>query len=517
MIQIKTVNIKQFIFLLILFFYLNSCKTGLEIDNNNNLLSISFDRKRELHELSENPPSLCQGISKKGIDLTGHYIEFLPEVIDGELFSSYHDFTVSVWLKSDNYDEDTCVILSSSDFEKMNAGIYGERRLSKGITLYSFNGRWGWNIGNGRVHYLYEPVYKDQPLSDGGWHNLSFTHDAEKKEIRLYYDGINKCILHIGDMDESDFQANLPLHLGEQKDAISGCESFKGIVDELNIWSAALASEDIKQLVKGKLDVKDEPELLTDTFTILDWNIWHGGTHFTLEEDGFDGIKRIIELIRESEADIVLMQETYGAGSEISSSLGFYYYEASSTIGAVWGANLSVMSRYPFEDAYMVEKKSNYGNNYAFNNGGAKIKLTDKKKIIAFSNWYNGGKPEDLEGVLNAWSTLISNSDHIPLIFGGDYNSESHLDDGIGESGHSKLMSEAGFVDALRKIYPDPEEYPGFSSPRGTGRIDYIYFKGQNLHLIDYKPIILDFKGRDGKTPGYPSDHLGIISTFKFN
>ena len=143
-----------------------------------------------------------------------------------------------------------------------------------------------------------------------------------------------------------------------------------------------------------------EPELKSETLTVVNWNIWHGGTHYTKEKDGFDGIERTIELIQKSGADIVLMQETYGAGSRISSGLGFYYYEASSTIGAVWGANISVMSRFPIEDAYMIEEPSNYGLNYAFNNGGAKIRLSDELSVIAFSNWYNSKKWEDLEGAL---------------------------------------------------------------------------------------------------------------------
>lgn len=52
---------------------------------------------------------------------------------------------------------------------------------------------------------------------------------------------------------------------------------------------------------------------------------------------------------------------------------------------------------------------------------------------------------------------------------------------------------------------------PGFSD-----RIDYIYYKGQGLKLVESETIIPDFKGRD-KNLGYPSDHFGIISKFKIH
>lgn len=493
---------------------INSCSPEEDLKDKNQVFSENFNKKGSISSFATNKLHLSAGIEKKGIVLDDQCLEGFFEG-DTSLFSASKDFTLSLWLKSDIIIPDTCIVISNSDFELVNAGIYGMRRYTEGITLFSCNGGWGWNIGNGRVHCLYDPMPNDQALSDGLWHHLALTHNAEAKEIRIFYDGINKSILKIGDMSERDFYSGLRLRLGESNNAASRCSSFPGIVDKLNIWSSTLSSDKIKELYSDYGNMQAEPEMLTDTLTIMNWNIWHGGTHFTLEKDSFDGIERIAELIKESGADIVLMQETYGAGPEISSRLGYYYFEASSTIGAVWGANLSVMSRYPFEKAFMVEERSNYGNNYAFNNGGVKIRLSENRSVIAFSNWYNGRKPEDLAGALNAWKGLIENSDNIPVIFGGDYNSVSHLDDGIGKSGHSKLMTEAGFTDSFRKIYPDPEKNPGYSGPGGYDRIDYIYYIGDNLELIDFKPLINGFRGREALHPGYPSDHLGIITKFQ--
>ena len=45
------------------------------------------------------------------------------------------------------------------------------------------------------------------------------------------------------------------------------------------------------------------------TFRTMTWNIWHGG-----REDGERiGPQRVVDVIRQSKADIVAMQETYGS------------------------------------------------------------------------------------------------------------------------------------------------------------------------------------------------------------
>jgi len=458
-----------------------------------------------------------EGLEKRGLDLMKD--EASTELAaDKAWFSNKKDFSVSVWVKSESQTSDTTIILSNADFRTKPMGIYGNRRLNKGISLYSYKGGWGWNIGNGNLHYNYEPVAEKQPVADNKWHQLAFTYSSKDHEMRLYYDGDNKAVLHIGDLRENDFKSDYPLRIGGDSITSPPYRSFQGTLDVLNVWAKTISSEDIQNEFEfySKTEV-NEPEMEDDIFTLVNWNIWHGGTHYTKEKDGFDGIERTIELIENADADIVLMQETYGAGSRISSMLGFYYYEASSAIGAVWGANLSVMSRFPIDDVYMIEEASNYGKNYAFNNGGSRIRLSDNKGVIVFSNWYNGRKPEDLDGALSAWTGLIENAEETPLIFGGDYNSVSHLDDGIGESGHSKLMTGAEFTDSYRHVHPDVESHPGYSFHTSTRRIDYIYFKGNKLEAIEVKPIVPNFKGIGELTPGYPSDHLGIVARFKIN
>ena len=497
-------------------FLTNSCKNPPEPLAAGLLLSLDFDsNKLKDPNQGEGVIEYSSGVAGNGIDLRRSKNLTLLKELDTEWFSDGKDFTISVWVNGANTTGDTTIIVSNADFRTRKMGIYGERRINKGFSLYSCNGGWGWNIANGKAFYNYEPITEDQPIADGKWHQLVFTYNSERREARLFHDGVNRAVLSLGDLRDVDFTTTSPVVVGSSK-LSPGYGSFNGTLDNLQIWETTLSNEEIKALFKEHAQLKEEPVFTKKELTVLNWNIWHGGSHYTKEKDGFDGVERIIEMIKETDADIVLMQETYGAGSKISSSLGYHYYEASSAIGAVWGANLSVMSRYPIEQGYMNESPSNYGKNYAFNNGGAKIRLSENKRILAFSNWYNGGKPEDVEGALKGWKSLIDNADSIPHIWAGDYNSISHLDGGTGESGHSRLMTQAGFKDSYRELYPDPKKYPCITAPGFRDRIDYIYYKGKGLRLLASGTIIPDFKGR-GKNPGYPSDHLGIISKFNVN
>ena len=77
----------------------------------------------------------------------------------------------------------------------------------------------------------------------------------------------------------------------------------------------------------------------------MTWNIWHGG-----REDGDKvGPQRVVEIIKQSKADVIAMQETYGSGEWISEQLGFHFHPR--------GTNVSIFSRYPvLEDVSVFEE-----------------------------------------------------------------------------------------------------------------------------------------------------------------
>ena len=71
------------------------------------------------------------------------------------------------------------------------------------------------------------------------------------------------------------------------------------------------------------------------TLTVLSWNVWHGGHSKTYSGKGCEGT---IDILKKSEADVVLMIETYGAAPMVADSLGYSYNLISD--------NLSIYSRY---------------------------------------------------------------------------------------------------------------------------------------------------------------------------
>ncbi len=207
------------------------------------LLSINFDEDAA----SSHTDAHAEGIKGNGLDLKNrHDIPKLPD-IGLEQFSGSEDFSVSVWVKSKSNTLEPAVILSNADFSTKPMGIYGRRRISNGFTLYSQNGAWGWNIGNGRLHYNYEPIAADQAVNHNKWHNLVFSYNAVKKEARLFYDGINRVILSLGDLDGSDFRSDLPLRIGGDNNVSPGDKTFSGVIDELQIWDCVITSEEVKK------------------------------------------------------------------------------------------------------------------------------------------------------------------------------------------------------------------------------------------------------------------------------
>src|SRR5690606_3774249 len=101
---------------------------------------------------------------------------------------------------------------------------------------------------------------------------------------------------------------------------------------------------------------------------VMTFNIWHGG-----RETGEDvGPQRVVAVIRDSGADIVAMQETYGSGERIARELGYHLYLRSD--------NLSIMSRYPIVDTLDAYEP--------FNSGAVTIDVRGQPIVVA-SNWLN--------------------------------------------------------------------------------------------------------------------------------
>lgn len=279
------------------------------------------------------------------------------------------------------------------------------------------------------------------------------------------------------------------------------------------------------------------------TFKVMTWNILHGANDIP------NGKENAIAIIKEINPDVVLMVETYGSGKEIAEVLGYNFHlialEGTSLDDK--GTNLSIFSKFPFGDRIDTD--------YPFYLGGREI-IVNNQKIRFFSNWFhylpwndapekmgktveellawenNGKRNEMIQKVLPYIKRYAKETDSIPMIFGGDMNTPSHLDWNENTKAlhnnlvvpwrATKVLEDMGFIDSFRALKPDPMSNPGITwdveGKEDSHRIDYIFYKGSKLKAIKSetynaffnKPIKIN-----DKEIIFPSDHGFVVTSFQ--
>ncbi|SFB26566.1 endonuclease/exonuclease/phosphatase family protein [Algoriphagus aquimarinus] len=289
--------------------------------------------------------------------------------------------------------------------------------------------------------------------------------------------------------------------------------------------------------------VVSETNAQENTFKVMAWNILHGAN------DIENGKENAIKIIREINPDVILMVETYGSGLSIAQSLGYNFHliAPEGTPLDDKNVNLSIFSKYPFGDRIDTEDP--------FYLGGMEI-LIHNKKIRFFSNWFHylpwddepekmgksseellawertGQKYEMIQKVLPYLEKFTSETDSIPMIFGGDMNTPSHKDWGQ-QTKHlhnglvvpwysTKVLEDLGLIDSFRKINPDPISSPGITwDTKGINdshRIDYIFYKGNSIEALksdSYKAFLNEPFSINNKEFNYPSDHGFVVTVFE--
>ena len=283
----------------------------------------------------------------------------------------------------------------------------------------------------------------------------------------------------------------------------------------------------------------------TQQLTVLAWNIWHAGHS---NEYGQHACDATINIIKESQADVILMVETYGAAPMIADSLGYDYHLISS--------NLCIFSRYPITKQYAFPDEID-----TFNFGGVEIDM-DGTPVRLFDTWLHylpdarlvptdkpeaeilawddeGSRDDEIRSIIGILKPMIAEADNIPIIMGGDFNSHSHLDwtdatkDIYNHGGAvvnwtvSKEMQAANFKDSFREINPDPVKNIGttwltdadsLATPNRQDRIDFIYYQGKTIKAIEsqcYDNNLGEEFTFKGEEFFYPSDHGFVLTTFE--
>ncbi|WP_242203557.1 endonuclease/exonuclease/phosphatase family protein [Aestuariivivens insulae] len=276
-----------------------------------------------------------------------------------------------------------------------------------------------------------------------------------------------------------------------------------------------------------------------DIVRVLSWNIWHAG-----RESGYnEGVQRVIDVIKESKADIITMVESYGAQQEIANALGYNLY----TLGA--GDNLAILSRYPIVETYPSKFNSFYGI-------GVKVQLDNNREVIVYDvwlrywgadytllqyssaytgqQWINGDNTTnkaDITSIFTQDIDFYATDPNIPVIIGGDFNSGSHLDftaaaaaAGLHNGWEVDLptshymIDTKGYTDSYRTAHPDEVAHPGgtwsaFYNYCKDFRIDFLYHKGPNVAINGSK--VINNTADAGML--FPSDHAGLLTTYDFS
>ncbi len=408
------------------------------------------------------------------------------------------------------------------DYTTTNAyGLGRESGTQAGFAISVLpDGAWSWNAGDGSRRIDHRPEARDQSISDGRWHEIGFAIDRAAGVAHLYHDGRRVAVHDLSGVRSLVSDAT-SVRLGSDSHPTEiGAVRFNAKA----LATAAVAADFVERFSE---DRRPKPAALWDgrPLRVLAWNIWHGGRRKGRDE----GVERVVDVINQFNADIVLMQETYGSGPRISGRLGFDYFLRSS--------NLSVMSRFPIVDVHRL------GPSFRF--GGVTIELRPGVRVQAYSLWINhlpsvksqlaaGVSAEDLVAadgktrgkemnlILEQLLPHLAKTPHMPVLVGGDFNSGSHLDwtkaasDLANHHGLavpwpvSSSMAKAGFIDTYRTVNPDPVGSPGHTwSPEfpesHQDRIDYIYARGEGWGVQDSK--VLSEHAR-----GWPSDHAAVLS-----
>ncbi|KAL2207029.1 endonuclease/exonuclease/phosphatase family [Sarocladium strictum] len=290
------------------------------------------------------------------------------------------------------------------------------------------------------------------------------------------------------------------------------------------------------------IPVRSESESLVEELLVMSYNLWHGGSRVN------DYHKKQVKFLAESNADIVGVQEsTPDHATRLGRALGWYVWQ---------DTDVGVISRYPIDHVY--DRLGSYS-------GGIRVNLDGQCSQLNLWNVHLGydpygpydfcfdgmtvdevmereeesGRTPQIIETLEAMEEQLSNSDDVPVILLGDFNSPSHLDwtKALEEKncGYSDVMwpssevpIEAGMEDSFRQAHPDPAETEGITwspiflenegRPEPLDRIDFIYHKSDFEVVSSETLVVGDPKAEPNHEDNeWTSDHAAVLTTFKLS
>ncbi len=159
-------------------------------------------------------------------------------VIEGsEQFRDKADFTWSAWIKTS--EDGSIVARTTAEGPWINGGK----------TLFIRDGKLAFEVG------WVSQVTSNTAVADGVWHHVAVSAatngDGENDTVVLYIDGkpdVTKADWDIHQHPEKEFVAKI----GWTSTSFPQSQSFKGLIDEVTVWSRVLDAEEIVALGRGE-------------------------------------------------------------------------------------------------------------------------------------------------------------------------------------------------------------------------------------------------------------------------
>lgn len=307
---------------------------------------------------------------------------------------------------------------------------------------------------------------------------------------------------------------------------------------ETRVTVKATAADKTTSQLKVTIPVVASGNPLVKKFNALSYNMWYGGTKM----NNFH--TKQITFLASANLDIVVLQEaSRDDATRLGQALGWYHFQGDSSA-------VGVISRYP-----IVEEYAQHGHGVA-----VRVALDGEENQINVWGVHLNSSPygpydfcfenmtipqvlqreEDskrgpqVRESLSLMKDHLENTDDVPVILLGDFNSPSHLDwtdknqhCGVGAVPWpaSTVPTDAGMIDSYREANPNPRRDPGITwspiylenndRPEPMDRIDYIYHKG------DLKVTHAETLAPGNPTPMpnhqdnyWTSDHSAVLARF---
>jgi endonuclease/exonuclease/phosphatase family metal-dependent hydrolase len=285
-------------------------------------------------------------------------------------------------------------------------------------------------------------------------------------------------------------------------------------------------------------------QTMSETIRVMSFNLWHGG------DAGQQPLQRTVEVIRQSRADIVGLQETAGVAPEgqprpdraadIAKRLGWSYVDQGERTGVIsrfeivgttprkWGVKLNLPSgrqvyllnvhfaHAPYQPYQLLD--------IPYENAPF---LNSAEQAVAAAQAARG---EQVRRCLAEVKSAAAEG--LTMFLTGDFNEPSHRDWTTAAAAakqcplcvewpSTKAVEDAGFVDVFRNVYPDPVKSPGrtwtpttrLTDPKDRhDRIDFVFMHGTDARIKSIEIVGESAEFADIVVTPYPSDHRAVVA-----